>query len=213
MYHNGQLAGAEYEYVRRTSNSNSPVTDVLSTDMRCNVGGASGASTKTLTVQAGDSIGFSIASSFSHPGIQQVYLSKAPSTAASYDGSGDWARIYSLTTKSAGPNGLTWAADNISQFHFDIPAETPSGEYLVRAEGLALHASGKYGGAQFYIGCAQIKVEKGGSGKPSPTVKYPGAYTGNEPGILFELYWPIPTSYTAPGPALWPSSTKEQHAP
>jgi hypothetical protein len=29
-----------------------------------------------------------------------------------------------------------------------------------------------------------FQVINGGSGKPSPTVAFPGVYTGNEPGIL-----------------------------
>lgn len=44
---------------------------------------------------------------------------------------------------------------------------------------------------QFYISCAQIKVTGGGSGSPSPKVAIPGVYTGNEPGILLSIWWPI----------------------
>ena len=212
LYHNGQVVGSPYQYIRPTTNSNSPIENVASTDMRCNQGGGSGANTQTYTVNAGDTIGFGIIDVFGHPGPQQVYISKAPSTAASYDGSGDWARMYSLTTKTADANGLTWAADGIKSFQFVIPSDTPSGEYLVRAEAIALHGASKFGGAQFYIGCAQIKVQNGGSRALTPTVKFPGAYTGNEPGILFQLYWPTPTSYTAPGPALWPPGTQEKHS-
>lgn len=35
---NGNITSA-YEYVRQTNNSNSPITDVTSTDMICNSGG------------------------------------------------------------------------------------------------------------------------------------------------------------------------------
>lgn len=212
LIHNGQIVGDYYTYIRKTSNSNSPVTDVSSTDMRCNVGGFSGNATETYEVAAGDQIGFVINSNFGHPGPQQVYMSQAPSTAAEYDGSGSWTKIYSATTSNITSQGLQWATNGISSFVFDIPSETPAGEYLVRAEGLALHGASTEGGAQWYIGCAQIKVTGSGSGTLSPSVQIPGVYKGDEPGILINIYWPVPTNYTAPGPALWPSGSAELHA-
>lgn len=57
-------------------------------------------------------------------------------------------------------------------------------QYLLRGEQIALHSASSFGGAQFYIGCAQLNVVNGGSSTPSPTVSIPGVYTGNEPGIL-----------------------------
>ncbi|KAK0713726.1 hypothetical protein B0T26DRAFT_753814 [Lasiosphaeria miniovina] len=32
-------------------------------------------------------------------------------------------------------------------------------------------------------------------------VSFPSAYVATDPGILFQLYWPTPTSYVNPGPA------------
>lgn len=43
---------------------------------------------------------------------------------------------------------------------------------------IALHAASTYGGAQFYISCAQLNVVNGGSGTPGPLVSIPGVYTG-----------------------------------
>ncbi|ORY18629.1 glycoside hydrolase [Clohesyomyces aquaticus] len=209
---NGKVVGNPYQYIRQCTNSNSPITDVKSNDMRCNQGGASGVSTQTYTVKAGDELGFTIIDVFGHPGPQQVYLSKAPNTAASYDGSGSWVKIYSLTTSSIASDGLKWAADGIKSFRFTLPAATPPGEYLLRAEGLGLHGASTKGGAQFYIACAQIQVTGSGRGSLSPSVKIPGLYTGDEPGILINLYWPTPKSYTTPGPALWPSGSEAHTA-
>ncbi|KLU92527.1 hypothetical protein MAPG_11472 [Magnaporthiopsis poae ATCC 64411] len=118
---NGKTTGP-YEYVRRTTNSNSPIQDVRSEHMVCNQGGLDAnimAATKTYTVAPGD---------------------------------------------------------------------------------------------EFYIGCAQLKVTGSGTGKPGPTVKFPGAYNGSEPGILINIYWPPPQSYVAPGPATWPNAC-EDHTP
>ncbi|KAI0854746.1 glycosyl hydrolase family 61-domain-containing protein [Xylaria cubensis] len=248
---NGEFVGEPYQYIRPSQNGNNFLSNVNSTDMRCNVGGNTGLTnnTETATVRAGDELGFSIGSTFGHPGIQQVYLSRAPdlpsnsttsSAAAVYDGSGGWARIYSLTTTPTWPNGtgtvgknsfaeaqpgaVDWATHKLTSFLFPLPAETPSGEYLLRAEGMAVHAAHKPGGAQFYVSCAQIRVvgndllpqvdsssRKGFSDELGPLVKIPGVYRGNEPGVLLPQFWSSLTRYKTAGPTLWPHGTKEQH--
>jgi lytic cellulose monooxygenase (C1-hydroxylating) len=75
-------------------------------------------------------------------------------------------------------------------FSIKIPkTNVPSGNYILRTELLALHQGNWAGGAQFYISCLDIKVT-GGSGK-FPTdkgVEFPGAYTPDTPGILFDVY-------------------------
>lgn len=53
-----------------------------------------------------------------------------------------------------------------------------SAERLTLYRQIALHVASSYGGAQFYLSCAQINVENGGSGTPSPLVSIPGVYTG-----------------------------------
>jgi hypothetical protein len=73
----------------------------------------------------------------------------------------------------------------------------------MRVEHIALHSASTVGGAQFYISCAQLKVQNGGSGSPTPLVAFPGAYNANDPGIKLNIYYPVPTSYTPPGPAVW----------
>ncbi|KAI1364856.1 glycosyl hydrolase family 61-domain-containing protein [Xylaria arbuscula] len=265
---NDAYVGEPYQYIRKPTSGNNFLSDVNSTDMRCNVGGASGVAlnTQTATVHAGDTLGFGIDETFGHPGIQQVYLSRAPdlpsssqstnssssSAAALYDGSGGWARIYALTTTPTYPNGtgttgknsfaeaqpgaVDWATHKLESFLFTLPPETPVGEYLLRAEGMAVHAAHKPGGAQFYVSCAQIRVEDAAprqrrngdvsnrrngyngndkvapdSGIVGPLVSIPGAYRGDEPGVLLPQFWSALTRYTTPGPALWPPGTKEVH--
>jgi hypothetical protein len=208
-----------YQYVRRTKNSNGPIQDVKSPNMICNAGGIDDdvmAATQTATVAAGSRVGFRVRDIWGHPGIQQVYLSKAPGTAQSYKGDGNWFKIYSLTTSNLTADPIYWApfVNNvgIQNFTFTLPANLPPGQYLMRAEGIALHSAGEYGGAQFYIGCAQLQVTGSGSGNPGPVVKFPGAYTGYEPGIMVGLWWPPLRNYTAPGPAVWPNNC-EDHSP
>jgi len=100
---------------------------------------------------------------------------------------------------------LVFPSQTIDEITFTIPKNLPSGQYLLRGEQIALHVASTYGGAQFYLGCAQLNVVDGGDGTPGPTVSFPGAYTGYEPGILINIY-DLPADYPgyqSPGPAVW----------
>ena len=100
-------------------------------------------------------------------------------------------------------SAISWKSQGLKQTSVTIPKSLPSGEYLLRTEHVALHSAGSSGGAQLYISCAQLKVTGGGSGSPSPLVAFPGAYKASDPGLLINIYYPIPKSYTPPGPAVW----------
>uniref|UniRef100_L2GJD9 lytic cellulose monooxygenase (C4-dehydrogenating) n=1 Tax=Colletotrichum fructicola (strain Nara gc5) TaxID=1213859 RepID=L2GJD9_COLFN len=181
-----------YEFVREAKNSNSPVTDVASEDFVCNKGGNDDdvlAKTKTKAINAGDEVGFIVENDMGHPGPLQVYMSKAPSSAAEYKGDGDWFKVYELTTSDITDAGLQWASYHIG-----------------------LHGAGTAGGAQYYIACAQVTVTGTGSETPAPTIKFPGGYTGNEPGVLINIYYPAPKNYTAPGPVTWPNACEDHTA-
>lgn len=69
-------------------------------------------------------------------------------------------------------------------------------------ESIALHQAQSVGGAQIYLSCAQVQVTDGGSGTPGPLVAFPGAYKASDPGLIWS-YYPVATTYTAPGPAVW----------
>ena len=43
-------------------------------------------------------------------------------------------------------------------------------------------------GQRLIFTSVKTQVVNGGSGKPSPTVAFPGVYTGNEPGILISAF-------------------------
>ncbi|KAJ6503881.1 glycosyl hydrolase family 61-domain-containing protein [Mycena sanguinolenta] len=172
----------QWQYVRQTNNfeSNDPVTDVTIDDIRCYTSTESDTSS-TATVTAGSTIGFTVPITLYHPGVLNVYMAQAPAgtDVADWDGSGEvWFRIYQITADTDGGETITF------------PSQT-------------IHVANVYGGAQFYLSCAQIEVTNGGSGTPGPLVAFPGAYTGNEPGILIDIYYPIPANYTQPGPPLW----------
>ncbi|KAF1951729.1 hypothetical protein CC80DRAFT_495886 [Byssothecium circinans] len=195
-----------WQYVRKTTNyqSNGPVTDVSSTQIRC-YELSPGTGAQTYEVAAGSSVGFTAASSISHPGTLQFYMAKVPSgsTAATWDGSGSvWFKIFEQGPTISGGT-LSWPSNGKSAVTVTIPKNTPSGEYLFRVEHIALHSASSAGGAQFYISCGQLKVTGGGSGNPGPLVSFPGAYKATDPGIMINIYYPVPTSYTPPGPRVW----------
>lgn len=100
-----------------------------------------------------------------------------------------------------------------------LPTGLKSGDYLVRysvtiistrlavshisqlrSEMLALHLSQVAGGAQFYMGCMQLKIT-GTGGTCSPTISLPRAYDAEEKSIYIpDFYWGFdPTTYSAPG--------------
>ncbi|KAG8922452.1 hypothetical protein FRC03_007448 [Tulasnella sp. 419] len=196
---------ADFNYVRPYTSYNSPVTDVKSKDFTCNAG--STPAPGIADVKAGSKLGFKLDQPIYHPGVLNVYIGKVPSgqTAATWDGSGtNWFRVSQLSAVTNGGTSITFPTDNIPSYTFTVPSSLPSGQYLVRIEHIALHSASSFAGAQFYIACGQINVTGGGSGSPSPLVAIPGVYTGNEPGILINIYWPIPPTYTQPGPAIWP---------
>lgn len=210
----GDEVTKEYEYVRQNSNMNSPVTDVTSKDLVCNVGGLdTGAQTKTHKVAPGDNVGFALDTPIQHPGPLNVYMSKADGDVSKYDGSGDWFKIFTMGANKPGDNGLTFKADHLSKVTFDLPKDTPPGQYLLRVEHIGLHSASSFGGAQFYISCAQIEVSGSSTAKPSPTVKIPGVYTGHEDSLELSIYYPIPQNYQPPGPAVWGSGGSSDSAP
>ncbi|KAF8055221.1 glycosyl hydrolase family 61-domain-containing protein [Lyophyllum atratum] len=176
--------------------NNSPVQSVTSNDIRCNT--SPGAATSTVSVAAGSSITFTLDNSIYHLGPAAIYLGKAPSTAASWDGSGaNWFKIAEWGATFS--PSFTFTTLNLSQLSTTIPASTPAGEYLLRIEQIGLHVAGA---PQWYISCAQIKVTGGGSGN-SVKVSLPGYVSATDPGLTVNIYYPIPTSYKVPGPAVW----------
>jgi hypothetical protein len=203
---NGASIGGEYAYTRKNSNTYMPTyTDEIvgSEDLRCNRGARAG-STATYTVKAGDKIGFKLFNNefIEHPGPGFVYISKAPGSVNSYDGSGDWVKVME-TSLCGGPisQDTSWCSWQKDRLEWTIQQKIPPGEYLVRVEHIGLH-EGHVGKAQFYMECYQLKIEGNGGGNPSPTVKIPGLYQRNDPGIAFNK-WNNPQSYVVPGPKVW----------
>ncbi|KAH9232373.1 carbohydrate-binding module family 1 protein [Colletotrichum gloeosporioides 23] len=196
--------------------SNSPVTNVVGSDIRCNVGGTQGVGAKcpvkaggTVTIemhaQPGDRNCKNEAIGGSHYGPVIVYLSKVDN-AASTDGSSAWFKIFEdgWSAKSGAGSGDddNWGVKDLNACcgKMDVPIskDLVDGDYLLRAEVIALHTAGSSGGAQFYMTCYQISISGGtGTAKPS-TVSFPGAYKASDPGILVNIHSKL-SGYVVPG--------------
>ncbi|KAF3351986.1 hypothetical protein VdG1_09440 [Verticillium dahliae VDG1] len=78
----------------------------------------------------------------------------------------------------AGSSG-TWASDVLIEqgngWLVKIPATLAAGDYVLRHEIIALHASGQPDGAQNYPQCINIRVTGGGSELPTGTMEGNGA--------------------------------------
>ncbi|KAI1466649.1 glycoside hydrolase family 61 protein [Daldinia caldariorum] len=208
---NGEAVGQEYTYIRKNSNTIMPTLPLIvdSPDLRCNLGAKPGNTTQTYAVNAGDTIRFKVGGNriIEHPGPGFVYMSKAPegTGVASYDGSGDWFKVYEigLCDPSTPGNDASWCAWEKDHIEFTIPKQIPAGEYLVRVEHIGIHDA-FVGRAQFYMECAQLKIASDGSGTPGPLAKIPGIYKATDPGIEFDKWNnPKANSYVMPGPAVW----------
>ncbi|KAK5656614.1 hypothetical protein OQA88_4594 [Cercophora sp. LCS_1] len=193
--------------------SNSPITNVGSRDFVCNAGTrgvagkcpvvAGGSVTVEMHQQPGDRKCGSEAIGGAHWGPVQVYLTKVPD-ASKADGSTGWFKIFSNSWSKKGRVGDddNWGTRDLNtccgKMDVKIPKDIQDGEYLLRAEALALHTAGQAGGAQFYVSCYQITVTGGGSLSPA-TVKFPGAYSSGDPGIRINIHAAV-DNYIAPGP-------------
>lgn len=62
-----------WKYIRQHTNYNSPVTDLKSNDLRCNVG-AKGAGTETVGVKAGEQFTFTLDTPVYHQGPVSVLV-------------------------------------------------------------------------------------------------------------------------------------------
>lgn len=209
----GGVKSGDWTYIRETANhySNGPVTSVTDQAIRCYEldYSATPGQTQIATVSAGSTLTVSANGAIYHPGTIQVYMSAASDASSTSAGTGQtWFKIYEDAPTYTGGSTLNFPSTSMTGVTFTVPSQVPSGNYLIRVEQIALHVAGSFGGAQFYLSCAQVNVVNGGSGSPGPLVSFPGAYTGREPGILIDIN-NIPAGYSGyvpPGPSVWPAN-------
>ena len=143
-----------------------------------------------------------------------VYMSKV-ADATKADGSDGWFKVFQDSWTKAGAgvgDNDQWGVKDLNaccgKMDVKIPEDIPAGDYLLRAEVIALHTAGSSGGAQLYMSCYQLEVSGGGDAKPD-LVKFPGAYAASNPGILVNIHAAL-TTYIAPGPTVYVGGTTKE---
>ncbi|KAM0810223.1 putative Endo-beta-1,4-glucanase D [Seiridium cardinale] len=211
-----ESGGTTYDvsYGIRDPSYDGPITDVTSDDLACNGGpNPTTASPYIIDVTAGSTVSavwrHTLTSSASdvidasHLGPTLAYLKKVDD-ATTDTGIGDgWFKIYE-DGYTNGVWGTTNVINNAGEQEIPIPDCIEDGEYLLRAEMIALHAASSSQGAQLYMECAQISIS-GGKGTVSPTTySIPGIYSATDPGLLINIYSMTSSStYTIPGPEVF----------
>ncbi|CAG8983748.1 hypothetical protein HYALB_00009844 [Hymenoscyphus albidus] len=198
----------------RTPSYDGPIQDVTSEYVACNGGpNPTMSSSEIINVKAGETVKASWRHTLqsdatdvidaSHKGPTTAYLKKVSDAKKDSGVGSGWFKIqeqgYNNVTQVW---GVTDLIANAGLQSITIPACTADGQYLLRAELIALHAAGSSGGAQLYMECAQINISGGKGTKTPTTVSLPGAYKATDPGILINIYQTL-TGYTIPGPALF----------
>ncbi|KAK2734168.1 Esterase/lipase/thioesterase [Onygenales sp. PD_40] len=194
------------ERIFRKIPGNGPVEDLASVDLQCNGYQASGSEPAVLSaaVTAGKAQSLQWTTwPDTHRGPTITYMAKCPGDCSEYEPGTDavWFKIAEDGKHADG----TWASDPLitnAAYTFTIPASLAPGNYIVRHELWALHAAYAYPGAQIYPSCFQVTVEGSGSATPSDLVAFPGAYTADTPGVVFDIYQGD-EEYPIPGPAVW----------
>ncbi|KAF1839309.1 endoglucanase B [Decorospora gaudefroyi] len=225
---------------RKGGYNNSPVKDLNSIDMRCNVLGDIPAH-NTIKVNPGDNLTFDwhheirndtddiIAES--HHGPSLIYISPDPPTQNSFVKL--WHQGKFQTNPFPQPGKWSTTADikkHFGHMHVRIPAGLKAGPYLIRAEMIGLHEGevsyleNARRGAQFYPDCVQIEVMGDGDVELPSGVGFPGAYSYEDPGVVHNIYCstetrkpktsttPCATDYIIPGPTVWSGAWPETTA-
>jgi len=204
----------------RVPDYDGPITDVTSNDVICNGGinpyhqpvsqsiipvpaGATVTAEWHHTLNGADPGDSSDPIDGSHKGPVIAYLAKVDNATQTNVTGLKWFKIYE---DGYDASSKTWGVDrliaNKGKVSFKIPSCIEAGQYLLRHELIALHSAGSYPGAQLYMECAQLQITGGGSTAPSPTVSFPGAYAGSDPGITINIYQTL-SGYTIPGPKVF----------
>jgi hypothetical protein len=170
----------------RTPTYDGPQTDVQSNSLACN--GPPNPTTPTdklINVTAGSTVnaiwrhtltsGPSQVMDPSHKGPAIAYLKKVDDARKDAGYGAGWFKI-----QEDGYSGGIWGTDKVIQNQgkhaIKIPNCIEPGQYLLRAEMIALHGAGSYPGAQLYMECAQINIVGGNATKKPTTYSIPGIY-------------------------------------
>ncbi|KAF9468474.1 glycosyl hydrolase family 61-domain-containing protein [Collybia nuda] len=200
----------------RVPSTNAPITDITSPNIICNTDYIQPVSKTIINVPAGGQV----TAQFHHTSAGYIgkdpadpldptnkgpviaYLAAVPSATQTTVTGLKWFKIfesgYNLTTHQWGSDVLFINKGNAT---FTIPSCIKPGQYLLRAESIALQSASSYPGAQFYMSCAQLSITGSGSTNPA-TVSFPGAYEPTDPGIVVQSIFNV-IEYAPPGPSVF----------
>ncbi|KAK5625079.1 hypothetical protein RRF57_000795 [Xylaria bambusicola] len=181
---NGVTNGVSYGI--RTPTYDGPITDVSSNALACNGGpNPTTPSNKIIDVKAGSTVtaiwrhtltsGADDVMDPSHLGPTMAYLKKVGDATSDVGYGNGWFKIQE-DGYTNGAWGTSKVINNAGKHAIKIPDCLADGQYLLRAEMIALHGASSSQGAQLYMECAQINIS-GGTAKVSPaTYSIPGIY-------------------------------------
>ncbi|PNS21971.1 Cys-Gly metallodipeptidase dug1 [Sphaceloma murrayae] len=139
----------------------------------------------------------------SHKGPVLVYIAPTRGIRSANVENLRWMKIFEDGIDSDGTSGIDRMREAEGKVEFTLPPCIPSGDYIMRAEIIPLHgALNPTQGAQFFMGCAQLRVEKANDTTVlPPTVSIPGLYNEEDPGFHWDIYRPkLNETYKIPGP-------------
>jgi cellulase len=121
-----------------------------------------------------------------------------------------WTKIHEAGYKD-GQWATTKLIANGGKVDFSLPKSLKKGKYIIRQEVIALHQADfrpdeqADRGAEFYPGCLQFDVTKGGDAVPNQKYDLNKGYTYTDPGLDFNVHYPeVPyDTYKPPGPKVW----------
>ncbi|EKM83378.1 hypothetical protein AGABI1DRAFT_123712 [Agaricus bisporus var. burnettii JB137-S8] len=192
---------------------NGPVEDVSLIDLQCNgwsAGGSNYVGSAPAPILGRVAAGSQVKLNWtlwpdSHKGPMITYMARAPSDITKWN-PGTSAVFFKVAESGKDSSGRWAAADKLNAdngiYTFTIPRNLRPGQYIIRHEILALHAAYTYPGVQLYPSCIQVEVTGSGNAFPTSFVSFPGAYTPNTPGLVFDVYTNN-GAYPIPGPAVW----------
>ncbi|KAF1364145.1 hypothetical protein EJ07DRAFT_162652 [Lizonia empirigonia] len=192
----------------RTVRDNEPIGSLTSADMFCGRDPAKTngicevAAGSYLTVemhsQPGDRNCANKAIGGVHHGPVLIYMAKVDDATTTTTGS-----FFKVAEDGYQGSTPTWGTEilnaNCGKRAFQVPSNIAAGDYLVRAEVIALHV-GRYS-PQPFVSCFQVRVTGGGSAYPAG-VKFPDAYSLNDPLVPQSIYV-SDFQYVSPGPAMY----------
>ncbi|KAI4917159.1 hypothetical protein J4E90_003666 [Alternaria incomplexa] len=139
-----------------------------------------------------------------HLGPIMVYLARVDDALSTKVTGLKWFKIYEDGMDANGEWAVTRLYNNKGLVDFVLPSCIPSGQYLLRAELIALHAASNYPGAQLYMECAQINV----TGDPHPLLAQVPLTLS--PFLSLPTSVPLPYSYVTLPSTLPPSILSQQ---